>query len=136
VIDIADLDAKARREERMRLARSLFDGYPASVRNRFRQFHAENPRVYELFRERAFQMRRVRERYSARTIIEVIRWHFDVASSGDVFEINGDFVPLYARLLIYHHPEEFIDFFELRCVRSRGITSAEERDRREAAGLF
>lgn len=107
----------------------LFGGYPQSVKDRFKKFHAANPQVYDLFRKLAFKMRSTgRDRYSARTIIEVIRWDFDLKTYGEVFQINGDFVPIYVRLLIYHHPE-FREFFELRRVRSRGFKSEDQRIR-------
>lgn len=109
----------------------LFVGYPAFVLARFKEWHQQNPHVYEEFKQLAYQMLATgRERYSARTIMEVMRWHYDLKTAGGVFEINDNFTPIYVRLLIYNHPE-FSDFFELRTVRSRGVFSDEERRRRE-----
>ncbi len=111
---------------------SLFNGYPKAVLERFKAFHADNPHVYAAFKDYAQRMRQTgRSKYSARTIIEVIRWNYDLSTSGDVFEINGDFVPIYVRLLIYNHPE-FEGFFELRRVRSRGVASEEQIAREQA----
>jgi hypothetical protein len=108
----------------------LFDGYPAPVLARFKKFHTENPQVYKSFKARALRMHATgREKYSARTIVEVMRWHYDIRTTGDVFEINDDYVPLYARLFLYHH-FDMLGFFELRTVKSRGIRSEEERRRR------
>lgn len=113
------------------MSRHLFVGYPVSVLRRFNKWHSANPHVYQQFEKLAYQMLATgRKRYSARTIIEVMRWHYDLKTRGDVFEINGDFVPIYVRLLIHHHPE-FADFFELRTVRSRGVLSDEQRHREE-----
>lgn len=107
----------------------LFKDYPPVVLRRFKEWHFKNPHIYQHFKRLARQMLATgRDRYSARTIVEVMRWHYDLKTRGDVFEINGDFVPIYARLLIYNHPE-FSDFFELRTVRSKGIFSKEQRDR-------
>jgi len=104
----------------------LFDGYPESVRKRFKDFHSNNPHVFQEFRKLAFQMKETgRKKYSARTIIEVMRWNFNLNTGGDVFKVNDDYVPIYARLMIYHHPE-FAEFFELRKVRSKGHKSAEQ----------
>ena len=112
----------------------LFKDYPSVVLERFRQWHSENPQIYQQFKKLAYEMLSTgRKRYSARTIIEVMRWHYDLNTRGDTFEINDNFTPIYVRLLIYHHPE-FNDFFELRTVRSRGMFSQEQR-RREAAEL-
>lgn len=111
----------------------LFNGYPPAVLARFKEWHLNNPHIYRQFKELAMMMRaRGRQRYSARTIIEKMRWDYDIAkTSGDVFEINGDFVPIYVRLLIHNHPE-FNDFFELRVVRSRGAFSEEQQRRMDA----
>lgn len=109
----------------------LFDAYPHAVLQRFKEWHGANPHIYRQFKALAFKMKTTgRERYSARTIVEVMRWHYDIKTKGDVFEINGDFVPIYVRLLIHNHPE-FRDFFELRAVRSRGVSSDEERRRKD-----
>jgi hypothetical protein len=109
----------------------FYKEYPKSVINRFKKFHRKNPNVFTLFKELAFKMLKTgRAKYSARTIIEVIRWDRDLQTVGEVFKINGDFVPLYVRLLIYQSPE-FGEFFELRKVRSRGIKSSEQKQREE-----
>lgn len=106
-----------------------FTGYPSSVLERFKAYHAKNPNVYQEFKKLAFQMKETGKRkYSAEVIINVLRWHVDLKTSGDVFEINNDFKPLYARLLVHHYPE-FDKFFEFRKVKSRGIKSEEQRNR-------
>lgn len=110
----------------------LFEGYPQKVLERFKAWHLLNPHVYQEFVRLAVMMKARRSKYSARTIIEKMRWDFDIQTTGDVFEINGDFVPLYVRLLIHNRPE-FAGFFELREVRSRGAFS-EEQHRRWAGG--
>ena len=103
--------------------------YPLSDRLRFFRFHRNNPHVFRKFKELAFAMKATgRTDYSARTIIEKMRWDYDINTTGDVFKINDDFVPMYVRLLI-HRYRQFDGFFELRVVRSRGRRSDEERDR-------
>lgn len=111
-----------------------YQSYPQEIKDRFRRFHAKNPEVYQAFRDSAFDMRRTgKKKYSARTIFEVIRWERDLTITGtEQFEINGDFVPMYVRLLIINEPR-FAEFFELRAVRSKGRGSLEERSRRAAA---
>lgn len=111
------------------MSTNLFDGYPAVVLERFKEWHSQNPHIYREFKLLAIQMKQTgRERYSARTIMEVMRWHYDLRTKGDVFELNDNFTPIYVRLLIHNHPE-FANFFELRTVRSRGVFSQEQRDR-------
>jgi hypothetical protein len=70
--------------------------------------------VYKKFKELAFQMKQSgRKRYSAETIINVMRWHTDLVTTGSEFKISNDFRSMYARLLAYHHPE-FEDFFSFK----------------------
>lgn len=108
---------------------SLFNGYPAIVLQRFKVWHFANPHIFHEFKKLAFEMKATgRKRYSARTIVEVMRWHYDLKTKGDVFELNDNFTPIYVRLLIHHYPE-FDGFFELREVRSRGVFSDEQRRR-------
>lgn len=114
-------------QNKPQLAPDLLAGYPASVRERFTRFHEQNPEVYDLFKQAALKMRETgRQRYSARTIVEVIRWDHDLRTSGGAFSVNDNFTPIYVRLLIHEHPE-FRDFFELRTVRSKGTASQEQR---------
>lgn len=108
-----------------------FSKYPPEVLNRFKKFHKENPQVYEEFVNTAKRMKRTgRTRYSARTIIEVLRWTRDIGTTGEVFKINDDYVPIYVRLLIHNYPE-FNGFFELRKIRSGGFKSSEQRERED-----
>lgn len=109
---------------------SPFEGYPDHVVKRFVEWHSDNPHVYQEFKNLTFKMAGRRKRYSARTIFEKMRWDYDIQTVGDVFEINGDFVPIYVRLLIHDHPQ-YREFFELRVVRSRGVFSDEQRRREE-----
>jgi len=105
----------------------LFDRYPKSLMMRFNKFHSKNPHVYEKFKELAFRMKATgRKKYSTETIINVIRWHADLQTKGDVFAINNDFKSIYVRLLINDHPE-FFGFFELRQnAPNRGFKSQEQ----------
>lgn len=106
-----------------------FQDYPSNVVAKFKAWHNENPHIYTEFTTLADMMRATgRRRYSARTIVEKMRWDYDLVTKGNVFKVNDDFVPIYARVLIYEQPR-FDGFFELRRVRSRGIISDEEARR-------
>jgi len=108
-----------------------FDHYPKSVLDRFKKFHETNPQVYREIKKLAFKMSKTgRKKYSIEIIINVLRWHTDLKTEGDVFELNNDFKPIYARLLVYHHPE-FKGFFEFRRPTSKGIKSEEQREREQ-----
>lgn len=88
---------------------------PMSVlEQRFREFHANNPRVYELFREFTLQaIGAGRKRYGAFAILNRIRWHVEIETRGDEFRINNNWSPFYARLFMLDHPQHD-GFFETR----------------------
>jgi hypothetical protein len=109
----------------------LFANTDRDLLAKFKAFHLANGFVYEKFKEYARKIKsKGHKKYSAWTIINVIRWEEDLKTRGDVFQINNDFIALYARLLIYHFPE-FEKFFELRSMKSvRRKISREESERR------
>jgi hypothetical protein len=108
---------------------NMFDRYSDATLARFKKFHAENPNVYEEFKRLTLQMKRTgRQRYSAYSIMYVLRWENDLKTKGDVFLINNDFIPIYARVMIHNHPE-LENFFETREPTSKGIKSQEQRKR-------
>lgn len=81
-------------------------------------FHAENPQVYALFKKFAFQaINAGRTRFSARMILERIRWYSQVETTDPKFKLNDHHTPYYARLFMRDHPEHG-ELFELRALRS------------------
>ena len=92
-------------------ALQLDDDYPVGFWHWLRQ----NGKVYRVFEQMAMDMARSgRQRYSARTLVEVLRWNSDVRDSGVTFKINGTHVPGMARLFMEKHGEKYPKFFELR----------------------
>jgi len=88
--------------------------YPAHVVKRFLKFKSENPQVYGHFERMAKQIKKTgREKYSARTIFEVLRWHLDIETQGEPFKISNDFIPMYVRFLIAQEPD-FDGFFTVK----------------------
>jgi hypothetical protein len=81
----------------------------------FMAFDANHPEVWERFVSMAKQVRDTgAKKYSARTIIEVMRWHYTVNERRDGgFKINDHYSPFYVRKLIDVHPI-YRNFFELR----------------------
>lgn len=95
---------------------SLFDSHfpHGPSRERFERFHAENPHIYERFCFYTMQaIKAGRTRYSARTIIERIRWHTSIESNDPDFKINDHCCPFYSRLFEQDHPRHR-GFFEKR----------------------
>lgn len=110
--------------------RSIFGEAAPELIQRFKEFHDQNGFIYLKFFEKAVQiLNRGRKKYSAWTIINVIRWETDLNITSEDFMINNDFIALYARLLMFHHPI-FKDFFHLRSMKtSRRLISQEQKER-------
>jgi len=103
--------------------------YPESVMERWESWNDCNPHIYRTFEKKAFDLISVgHTKYSARRIVESMRWDMDMIGAGESFLINSDFVPIMARRLVERFPV-FKDFFEFREVRSRGIKSSEQKKR-------
>ncbi|CAK9072620.1 Translational regulator CsrA [Durusdinium trenchii] len=83
----------------------------------FLEFHRQHPGVYWEFVQMAEAIRANHARYSARTIMEVIRWHRDLGSQGGEFKINNNHIPYYARLAMLRRPTRLAGLFELRTSR-------------------
>jgi hypothetical protein len=86
-----------------------------SIRDRFLEFHADNPHVAVLLEELAQQMVDAgRRRIGIKMLFEVARWHFYITTdSKDEFKLNNSYTAHYARLLLEMHPE-WGDLFQLR----------------------
>ena len=90
---------------------SFDDGYPDG----FWSWLPQNNKVYREFERRALQMARTsRKRYSARTIVELMRWDSDISDSEMTFKINDHYTPGMARLFMAKHGAQYPKFFELR----------------------
>ena len=85
---------------------------------KWREFHAANPHVYDLFEEFAFEaIKAGRERYSIKTILELVRWHTDVTTrSVDGFKLSNNHTAYYAREFHRRNPEH-AGFFKTHAVR-------------------
>jgi len=87
------------------------DPYPSG----FEFWLRKNAHIYRAFEYRALEMAMSgRKRYSARCIIESIRYDTDLSDSGVLFKCDGNHVPGLARLFLEKYGERFPKFFELR----------------------
>lgn len=76
--------------------------------------------VCDLFVKLAYEARRAGAvRYSARTILERIRWHYQVDQKMRTFKCNDHWTPYLARWFLKNHPQ-WEGFFELRSHNERG----------------
>jgi hypothetical protein len=114
------------------LRKILPDADPGLVA-RFYAYHEANPDVFIQFWNLAEEIKLAgREKYSAWTIIQRIRWGHDVQAQNEPFKINNDFIALYARFLIHVAPQ-FEGFFDLRSMKPCDRrASSEERYRKQA----
>jgi len=73
----------------------------------FQQFHKKNPHVWELFKHYSLiAIKSGREHYSARAVIERIRWHSDSDTQADsFFKIPNATIAYYARLFHAAYPK-------------------------------
>lgn len=87
------------------------DGYP----DKFWSWLRENEHVYRKFKVYAFRMAMTgRKRYSAKTIVERIRWDTDIADSERTLKINNNYTSGMARLFMSEYGDQYPGFFVLR----------------------
>lgn len=92
----------------------LFQELKPHIVAKFKQFHADNPHVYPLFKRFSFEaMKAGRNCFSTQMILERIRWYIEIETKGDVFKINNNHASCYSRLLMVEHPE-LVNFFRRR----------------------
>lgn len=78
----------------------------ASIQERFERFHRLNPWVYtQLEAMTAEYVSAGRRRIGLKMLVEVLRWHYDLSTSGDAFKISNNYTSRYARELLSAHPE-------------------------------
>jgi len=71
----------------------------------FELWLSKNKPIYNSFVGKALAMSYKRDRYSARTIAESIRWESDLRDSNNLFKINNNWVPGMARLAMREYPK-------------------------------
>lgn len=101
----------------------LFGDVSPKLLEKFKQFHAENPQIYEAFKRFSFEIKGLgRTRYSHWAVANRVRWHFNTQIQGEYdFKLSNDFITIYARLLVWNCPE-FTDFFTLKaCNANRKV---------------
>jgi hypothetical protein len=86
----------------------------AQILDLFEKFHLANPQVWNLFLMYALKaVAENRENYSSKTIVERIRWHQSVHTTGSEVKIGNNFTAYYARLFELHRPD-LAGFFRMR----------------------
>lgn len=91
------------------------DSGPGIV-ERFEEFHQLNGHVYDLLVTLARRYRRAtgEDKQSVQRLVEIARWDEAIRTRGEEsFEINNDFRPFYARLIMWRE-EDLRGIFNLR----------------------
>lgn len=93
---------------------TVVERYPGEFRRDFPVWLRENPDLWSAFYHKSVTLMNAgRSHFSARTIIEVIRWDSAIHSQGDIYKINNNWAPDMARLFMKTVPGAG-DLFALR----------------------
>lgn len=89
-----------------------------TIQERFEEFHAKHPEVYEeLVRFARLVKRRGKSRYSIDACFQRVRWYFEIDRDADeAFKLNDHYRSRYARL-IEEQESDLRGFFETRKLR-------------------
>jgi len=95
------------------------------IRERFEKFDAANPAVWDLFVRFTKQViARGHQHYSSDAIVQQIRWHTDVETTGEVTKVNDHYRAYYARKFHRLFPEHD-GFFRNRVQKSKSEAARE-----------
>ncbi len=79
----------------------------------FFKWLTDNMKIWKAFEAKALRMAALRERYSARTIVEVMRWETDLRQTDNLFKLSNNMTPGMARLWMHKHGKRHPKFFTL-----------------------
>jgi len=85
---------------------------------KFERYHAENPEIWQQFKDATFALIRVgRNHFSADAILHSIRFN-TVIRGGKDFKINNNYSSMYSRMFTANYPEH-TGFFEQRILKTK-----------------
>ncbi len=88
--------------------------YTNQLRERFDDYHKNNPEVYDLFRRYTLQaIQSGYKHFGSQMIIEKIRWQTAIVKGDHDFKINNDFAAFYSRMFTMEYPS-YSDYFRTR----------------------
>lgn len=88
-----------------------------TIEAKFEAFHTANPWVADELEKLAdIEYRNGDGKIGIKYLIEVLRWNYRRATTGQPFRISNDYSSRYARLLVQRRPE-FANLFETRELR-------------------
>ena len=84
---------------------TLFQDDDGRLRTAFLEFHRDNPRVYSLLKQFAFQaIRAGHKNLGISLVVERVRWETSVVTNDPDFKINNNHRAYYARMFMDDHP--------------------------------
>ena len=82
----------------------------------FKSFHKHNPHVYDQLKTLALRLKSVGVKsYGIKALFEILRFNA-LLSVDNNFQLNNNYAPLYARLLMKQEPD-LAGFFKLRALQ-------------------
>jgi len=94
--------------------KTLFDELETDQFKWFKEYHKQNPLIYEYFKRYTFKsIERGFKNLSAEFIFNIIRWETPVKANGDDFKVNNNAKPFYSRLFMKEYPQ-YEGFFRKR----------------------
>lgn len=82
----------------------------------FGVYHDANPHVYAKFKSLAIKAATRGQRFGAKGILEVMRWQTSVEGN-DMFKVNNNAAPYYARLFEDEYPQ-YAGYFRKRGLKN------------------
>ena len=81
--------------------------------NGFFHWLGQNQHIWNQFEIHANTMSAKRNRYSARTIIEVMRWNSDIREKNKLFKLSNNKIPGLARMWMIRYGKDHPKFFQI-----------------------
>ena len=92
--------------------------YAGSIEDQFQAFDEANPKVYDMLKDMALELKRVGvKRWGIAGLFEVLRRDYALKTNGGKFKLNNNYRSHYARALMAREPQ-LEGFFETRKLRS------------------
>ena len=77
-----------------------------SIRDRFKEFHTNNPHVYyELLSMIEIAKKAGRNKVGMQQLLEVLRWNQSLSTTANDFKLNNDYGAFYTRLIDDMRPD-------------------------------
>lgn len=95
-------------------------------KNQWLKWHKKNPGIWDAFEKFTLEaIQSGRKRYSHWAIMNRVRWHTDIETTGKQFKISNDHIAFYARAFAEKYPE-YKNFFKLKPLKEERMENTNE----------